>query len=157
MNATVQAAITAGLEALEVTSSLPSTPYGYGCDVSCAGDVDPRCNEVFDDALVLAEHCARRLDTPNGLPDDDSWGLSLSDYVNRPTTRRELNGLEGQIVSELIDDDRIEEVHAAVEASTDCTTLTVTMRIVPVDPIAGDFTLTLSVSDVGVLIEEMTR
>ena len=56
-----------------------------------------------------------------------------------------------------VDDDRIDEVHAAVEASTDCSTLTVTLRIVPVDPLVGDFTLTLSVSDAGVLIEEMTR
>lgn len=157
MNAIVQAAITAGLDALEVTSSIPSTPLGYGCDVSCAGDVDPRWREVSDDALVLAQHCARRLDTPSGLPDDDAWGLSLSDYVNRPTTRRELDQLEGRIVSELIDDDRIDEVRAAIEASTDCSTLTVTIRVVPVDPMIGDFTLTLTVSDAGVLIEEITR
>lgn len=156
MNTTVQAALTAGLAALETTSSVPEAPYGYGSDVSCESDVDPRWSEVTDDALVLAEYCVRRLDTPSGLPDDDNWGLSLSDYCNRPTTRRELDALEGAIVAELVDDDRIDEVHAVVEASTDCATLTVTLRIVPVDPLVGGFALTLSVSDVGVLIEEMT-
>jgi hypothetical protein len=139
------------------TRSSSTAPYGYGCDIWCESDVDPLWREVSDDALVLAQHCVRRIDTPNGLPDDDVWGLSLADYCNRPTTRRELDALEGAIVAELVDDDRIDEVHAVVEASTDCTTLTVTLRIVPVDPLVGDFSLTLSASDAGVLLEEMTR
>jgi hypothetical protein len=157
MNATVQAAITASLAALEVTSSIPEAPYGYGGDVWCEADVDPRWREVADDALVLAQSCVRRLDTPSGLPDDDEWGISLHDYLNRPTTRKELYALEGEIVAELVDDDRIDEAQATVEPSTDYSTLTVTLRIVPVDPNVGDFSLVLSVSDVGALLEEMTR
>lgn len=156
MNATVQAALTTGLAALTETSTLPEAPYGYGCDISCESDIDPRMDEVTNSALVLAQHCVRRLDTPTGLPDDDDWGMSLANYCNRPTTRQELYELEGEIVAELVDDDRVDEVHAAVEASTDCSTLTVVLRIVPLDPLANDFSLTLSVSDVGVLIEEMT-
>lgn len=157
MNDIVQAAITSGLAELEVTSSIPTAPYGYGGDMWCEADIDPRMTEVSDSALVLAQHCVRRLDTPSGLPDDDDWGLSLQDYLNRPTTREELYALEGEIVAEIVDDDRIDEVQAAVEASTDCTTLTVSLRIVPTDPLVNDFSLTLSVSDAGVLIEEMTR
>lgn len=156
MNNTVQAAITASLAALEVTSSIPTAPYGYGGDVWCESDVDARWREVSDSALVLAQHCVRRLDTPSGLPDEDDWGISITDYCNRPTTRRELYELEGTIVAELVDDDRIDEVHAEVEPSTDYSTLTVTLRIVPMDPLVDNFTLTLSVSDVGVLLEEMT-
>lgn len=156
MNDTVQAAIAAGLADLEITSSVPDAPYGYGSDIWCEGDVDPRWGEVSDSALVLAQHCVRRLDTPSGLPDDDLWGMCLGDYCNRPTTRQELYALEGELVAELIDDDRIDEVQAAVEASTDCTVLTVSLRIVPMDPQTNAFSLTLSVSDVGVLIEEMT-
>ncbi len=156
MNATIQAAIAAGLAELEATSSVPDAPYGYGSDIWCESDIDPRLSEVTDSALVLAQHCVRRLDTPSGLPDDDEWGISITDYCNRPTTRQELYGLEGAIVAELVDDDRIDEVHAAVEPSTDYSTLTVSLRIVPMDPNANDFSLTLSVSDVGVLLEEMT-
>jgi len=136
------------------TSSIPEPPFGYGCDLWCESDLDPRMAEVSDSALVLAQHCVRRLDTPNGLPDDDEWGMSLADYCNRPTTRQELYELEGAIAAELVDDDRIDEVHAAVEASSDCRTLTVTLRIVPMDPLS-EFSLTLSVSDTGVLLEEM--
>jgi hypothetical protein len=156
MNATVQAALTAGLAGLTETATLPEPPYGYGCDISCESDIDPRMDEVDESALVLAQHCLRRLDTPTGLPDDDDWGLSISDYCNRPTTRQELYALEGEIVAELVDDDRVDEVHAAVESSTDCFTLTVSLRIVPLDPLADDFSLTLSVSNAGVLLEEMT-
>lgn len=157
MSAIVKAAIAASLAELETTSSIPSEPYGYGGDVWCEADVDPRWREIADDALVLAQHCVRRLDTPSGLPDDDEWGMSLHDYLNRPTTRRELYGLEGAIVAELVDDDRIDEVRATVEASADGSTLTVSLRITPMDPLVGEFALTVSVTDTGALLEEMRR
>jgi len=157
MNSTVQAALTAALAELEVTSSIPDAPFGYGSDISCDSDVDPRWSEVSDSALVLAEHCVRRLDTPQGLPDQDDWGISITDYVNRPTTQQELYALEGAIIAELVDDDRIDEVQADVEASSDYRTLTVSIKIVPEDPLAEDFTMTLSVTDTGVLLEEMSR
>lgn len=157
MNATVQAAIAASIAELEVTSSTPTAPYYYGSDVSCASDVDPRWTEISDTALIIAEHCVRRIDTPVGLPDDSSWGLSITEYCNKPTTLQELRGLEGRIAAEYRKDDRIESVRVEVTSSTDYTTLTVKARIVPVDPMTGDFTLTLSASDAGVLIEEMSR
>jgi hypothetical protein len=65
--------------------------------------------------------------------------------------------LEGRIAAEWRKDDRIDDVRVEVTSSTDWKTLTVKARIVPVDPMVGDFTLTLSVSDAGVLIEEMSR
>ena len=157
MNATVQAAITAGLAALEPVSSIPEAPYGYGSDLWCESDLDPRMSEVSDSALVLAQHCARRLDTPSGLPDDDSWGISIGDYCNRPTTTQELYELEGSIVAELVDDDRIDEVTASVEASSDLRTLTVSIRVVPLDSAEASFTATRSVSDTALIIEEITR
>jgi hypothetical protein len=157
MNAIVEAALAVSLADLETTSSVPIAPYGYGGDVWCEADVDPRWREVSDSALVLAQHCARRLDTPSGLPDDDEWGMSLHDYINRPTTRRELYALEGSIVAELVDDDRVDTAQATVEANSDGSTLTITIRIVPVDPDVGDFTMTMSVSDTGAIIEEMRR
>jgi hypothetical protein len=65
--------------------------------------------------------------------------------------------LEGRIAAEYRKDDRIDDVRVEVTSSTDWKTLTVKARIVPVDPGSEDFTLTLSVSDAGVLIEEMSR
>jgi hypothetical protein len=155
MNAIVQAALDAAIADLEVTSSIPAAPYGYGGDMWCESDLDPRMTEISDTALVLAQYAVRRLDTPDGLPDDPNWGMSISEYCLRPTTRREIAALAGEIVAELRDDDRIDTVSAAVAVSTDYTTLTATIRIVPMDPEAGEFTLTLSVSDSEIRIEEM--
>lgn len=157
MNAVVQAALTAALAELDVTSSTPSAPFGYGSDLWCEGDLHPRMIEVSDDALLLAQYCLRRLDTPSGLPDVPEWGIDLASYLNRATTRRELAALEGLIITELTDDDRIDEVQATVTASQDQRTLWVKLRIVPLDPRAAEFTLTLSVSDAGLLLEELTR
>jgi hypothetical protein len=155
MNDTVEAAILAGLAGLTQTATIPASPFGYGSDMWCESDLHPRAEEVSDSVLVVAQHCVRCLDTPNGLPDDGEWGLSVGDYCNRPTTREELNALEGQIVSQLVDDDRVDDATAAVTASSDTRTLTIEIKIVPVDETSEEFTLTLSVSDVGVLREEI--
>jgi len=157
MNSTVETALAAMIADLEVTSSIPSASLGYGSDISCATDIDPQWVEISDTALIIAEHCVRRIDTPNGLPDVDEWGISITDYCNRPTTQKELFELEGQIISELIEDDRIDELRASVEVSSDFRTLTVNIRIVPFDPLVGDFAMILSVTDTGVIIQEITR
>lgn len=157
MNATVEAAILSGLAELTEAVSLPEAPHYYGSDMWCESDLDAGMIEVTDSALVVAQYCVRRLDTPEGLPDDDDWGISLADYLNRPTERSELDSLEGQIVAELVDDDRVDEVTAKVTASSDTKTLTVELRIVATDPYVNDFSLIATVSDVGVLLEEMSR
>jgi hypothetical protein len=110
--------------------------------------------EVSNSALVIAQYAIRRLSTPPGsLPDDPEWGLDLSAYCNRPTTARELAALEGEVESELIDDDRLGEVRAHVSSTGE--TLSVRLRIIPVDA-SKSFTLTLSVSKIGTLIEEIS-
>lgn len=157
MNSTVETALAEMIAELEVTSSVPTAPYGYGSDISCSTDVAPRWTEITDSALIIAEHCVRRIDTPNGLPDVDGWGISITEYCNRPTTRKELYELEGRIVSELIDDDRIDQIKVSIESNTDYTELNVYVRIVPYDALTDDFTLLLSVTDTGVIIEEITR
>lgn len=155
MNTTVQSAITASIASLDVTSSVPSTPFGYGSDIWCEADLHPRMTEVSEEALVLAQHCVRRLDTPNGLPDDDEWGISITDYLNLPTTTRELSEIQGAISAELRDDDRIDDLSVSVEFSTDYKEITVNLNIVPLDSLVNEFTLILSVTDVGIIIEEM--
>jgi hypothetical protein len=110
--------------------------------------------EVSNSALVIAQYAIRRLSTPPGsLPDDPEWGLDLSTYCNRPTTARELAALEGEVESELIDDDRLGEVRAHVSSTGE--NLSVRLRVIPVDA-SKSFTLTLSVSKIGTLIEEIS-
>jgi hypothetical protein len=132
MSDLVQSAITKGLAALTTTSTIPDAPLGFGSDLWCEDDLHPHMAEVSNSALVIAQYAIRRLSTPPGtLPDDPEWGIDLSSYCNRPTTARELAMLEGEIESELIDDDRIEEVRAGVSCSGE--TLSVRLRIIPVD------------------------
>jgi len=153
MSELVHGAITQGLAALKATSTVPKPPLGYGSDLWCEDDLHPHLAEVTGSALVIAQYALRRLSTPAGsLPDDPEWGLDLSGYCNRPTTSRELALLEGEIESELLDDDRIDEVRAQVSSSGN--TLSVRLRIIPVDA-SKSFTLTLSVSKISTLIEEL--
>lgn len=157
MNTTVQTAIAAAIAELEVTSNTPVAPFYYGSDISCDFDVDPNWNEVQDSALIIAQHCVRAIDTPTGLPDEPEWGISVTEFCNRPTTVQELRGIESSVSSEFRRDDRIENVLVSVSQSTDYTRMTIEARITPVDPMTDDFTLILSASDSGVLIEEMSR
>ena len=154
MSELVQRAITKGLAAITATSTVPRAPLGYGSDLWCEADLHPHLAEVKNSALVIAQYAVRRLSTPPGsLPDDPEWGIDLSSYCNRPTTSRELALLEGEIESELLGDDRVDEVRAQV-SSSDGGTLSVRLRIIPIDA-SKSFTLTLSVSKISTLIEEL--
>jgi len=155
MNFIVKNAIDESISLLTVTSSIPVAPFGYGSDLSCENDLDSRMTEVHESALVLAQYCVRRLDTPNGLPDNDEWGLSISEYLNFPTTLRQLSQIEGSISSELRDDDRIDDVSVSVQFSADYKEITINLGIKPLDSLVNEFTLILSVTDTGIIIEEM--
>ncbi len=157
MSTIVKNAIATSLSALTVTSSISKSPFGYGSDISCENDLDPRMDEIHESALVLAQHCARRLDTPNGLPDDDDWGISITDYLNLPTTTRELSELEGSISSELRNDDRVADIKTSVQFSADYKEITINLGITPLDSLVNEFSLILSVTDVGIIIEEMRQ
>jgi hypothetical protein len=152
----VHGAIRNGLAALTTTSTVPNAPFGYGSDLWCEDDLHPGMEEVTDSALVIAQYAIRRLRTPPGaLPDDPEWGIDLSAFCNRPTTNREHALLEGEIESELIDDDRVDEVRAHLWSNGNGGTLWVRLRITPVDS-NYPITLTLSVSPIETLIEEIS-
>lgn len=156
MSVLVKAAITEKLLALNATSTIPSAPFGYGSDIWGESDLSPQMEEISETALVVAQYAVRRLGTPKGtLPDDPNWGIDLSTYCNRPTTWRELASLESEIESELLDDDRVDQVRAQVSSSGDGVSLSVRLLIVPEDPNSKSFTLTLSVSPIEILIEEL--
>jgi hypothetical protein len=155
MSAIVKSAIEAGLADLEATTTVPDPPFGYGSDLWCEADLHERMEEVSDTALVLAQYAVRRLDTPSGLPDDGDWGMSLASYCNRGMTPRELSLLGSEVEAELADDDRIGFVTVEVTSAVDWKSLSVKIRIVPVDDDEG-FELILSVSPIEVLIEELS-
>lgn len=156
MNATLRAAIDAGLATLSRVMDAPTGALGYGTDISCTddlsepmADVDPRSTTAIAQALI------RRLDCPRGrLADDADYGLDVRGYLNRGTTAAELSGLAGAIRNEVEKDDRVSS--AIVQVSAALSSLSVRIRIVPADVDTAEFSLTLAVTDAAVLLQEIT-
>lgn len=157
MSAEVKAQIARDLATLTRVTDFPVAPFAYGSDIRGTFDLDPTMREVSaTSTLALAEALVRRLDTPRGsLPDDRNYGIDLRSYCNRGTTAADLRSLGGQVKSELSKDDRVDTVTVVVTPSLTGSSLALTIAVRPIDASIGPFTLTLSASDVGVLLEEI--
>jgi len=157
MSAEVEATIATELAALVQIADFPTAPFGYGSDISGALDLDPSMAETEGFAtLTLAQSIVRRLDTPRGtLPDDKNWGISISSYLNFGSTDQDIRQIAGQIRSELTLDDRIDSLTVRVAPSSTGSTLSIGIQVQPLAADAGPFTLTLSASDAGLILEEI--
>lgn len=151
----VRDAIAASVALLTRVAPTPQEPHGYGSDISCAYDVDPGVAELDGfTPLVLAQAILRRLDTPRGsLPDDASYGISLRQMLNAGVSRGELSRLSGVIRGEVSKDDRISSVTVKVTPSSDMSELDISLRVTPVDPALGPFTMTLAASSAEIVLE----
>lgn len=158
MNAIVADAIASETALLTREVATPVAPFGWGTDISCDRDLDEAMPEVSGD-LALAQALVRRLDCPRGaLPDDGDYGIDLRANLNRGLTVTEVRGLAGSIRSELTKDDRVDTVAVTVTPTPTGESLRVSIQVTPRDPsLGGPFSLTLAVTDGGVLVEEMTR
>lgn len=154
MSDLVRDAIAAELEALSRIQDAPAAPYGYGSDLSCAGDLDERMSEVDGSStLALAQAIARRLDCPRGkLPDDPDYGMDLRGYCNRGITAAEVRSLATRIQHEVAKDDRVASARVTLTPSPTGSSLRVEIAIVPADPSTA-FGLTLAVTSADVLID----
>lgn len=157
MNPILDEAIEASIALLTQDNDFAEAPLGYGSDISGAEDLDPDMNEVDPfSTLALSQAIARRLDCPRGgLPDDQDYGIDVRSYCNRGVTAAEINSLGGQIRGELLKDDRVDTLTVVVTPSDSGRTLAIEIRVTPVDPNTGDFTLTLSANDTSVIIEDI--
>lgn len=157
MNATVQAAITAELDALEREFDAPVAPFGYGADLACTDDLTETMDEVHPlSTRALAEALYRRLDCPRGgLPDDPDYGIDLRSYLNRGVTTRELRDLAGKIRTELEKDDRVERAFVTLTPAPDGSSFRVEIAVTPIDARVGGFTLTAALVDGALLLEEI--
>jgi len=157
MSAQVKAAIAAELALLEKTQDFPVEPFGYGSDISGDSDLDPDLNEVNPfTTLAIAQAVVRRLDCPRGsLPDDPNYGIDLRFYLNRGTATQDIISLGGQIRLEVLKDDRVDTLTVTVKPNPTGSVLTVELAVRPFDPDIGDFSLTLTASDAGVVLEEI--
>lgn len=138
-------------------TKIATTPAasGYGRDLLCIDDLDPRAKETDPASLeTLAQDLYHRLATARGqMPDDDDYGMDLAEFLHRPTTDAELLAMAGQVSAELRKDDRVSDVETTVTSSL--TSLTVTVEVTPKDPDLEIFKLIVSVVDGEVLLKEI--
>ena len=157
MNDTLATAIAAGLADLTRLRDAPTDPLGYGTDLACITDIDPRMASVSSTA-ALFQALVRRLDCPRGgLVDDRDYGFDLRGAMNRGLTRANLVGISSAVRAELEKDDRVESVSVTSTISSDGTELTVTARVRPYDESAGPFTLIVGVTSGAALLEAILQ
>jgi hypothetical protein len=129
---------------------------GYGTDLHCSSDLLETMDEITDPTSVeiLAEAITRRLDTPaGGLIDDPLYGLDLRAFLNRGTADSVLRQIENQVRGEVEADDRVDQATVSVAFGANFRSMTVTIRIVAVDPATGTFSMTLTVTSAAVVLE----
>lgn len=157
MTDAVRDAIAAAIAELERVTEVPSGPFGYGTDISCAGDLTETMEEVDGfSTLALAQALVRRLDCARGqLPDDPDYGIDVRSYCNRGATTQDIRSLASRIRGEVTKDDRVDTATVTVTPSSTGDELGVKVAVTPYDARLGPFTLTLAVTSAAVLIEEL--
>ena len=87
----------------------------FGEDLSLADDLTDTMS-VVSGTMLVAESDYRRLRTPSGaLIDDPDYGYDLMSLLSKAMTQAERATIPGHIVTELMKDDRHENVTATVE------------------------------------------
>lgn len=159
MNPTLREALDEGLATLTRVVATPVEPFDYGADVSCASDLAETMEDISEPRQILGEAIARRLDCPRGTnPDDADYGIDLRDMLHRGVTDSEMRTRTTAIEGELRKDDRILSSKVTLTPTATGDRIAILIVVVPRDPATGGpFTLTLALTDAGVLLEEMSR
>jgi phage baseplate assembly protein W len=156
MSQMVLDAIDVEIAALVREVPVPVAPFAYGRDLSCVLDLTEDMADVDENStLAIGQALVRRLITPNGtLFDEPDYGEDIRAYMNRGVTSRDLRGYEGKIRNEVTKDDRVAEARVTV-AMVAPTEMDIAIQVTPVDPVLGVFTLTLALTDAGLLLQEI--
>lgn len=127
---------------------------GYGRDLACITDLDPRLAEVDPMSPgAITQAVIRRFITPRtGLIDDADYGLDVRAHCNRGVTLRDLRALAGAMQGEAQKDDRVATATVIVTASSLGQVLSMQVEIVPADPALAEFSFTFAVTDASVLM-----
>lgn len=156
MSDVVRDAMAAGLVGIVPLATTPAAT-GYGRDLVCIDDLDPRGTETDPNSLAaLAQDLYHRLATRRTLlPDDPDYGNDLLELLSRGATQTDLLAMAGAISAEMRKDDRV------VDASTTLTVngdeMIVAIAITPRDPTIALFKLIVSVTDGATLLQEIIQ
>jgi len=140
--------INAEIAALDSLVPVPAEPFGYGTDLSCVSDLTPDMREVDPNSpQAIGESVVRFLTTErDSIPDAPGRGRNIYRLLNRPLSADDIIAEQSGISSEVLLDDRIDS------ATVDLTvvgrgSISIVIRITPVDPTLGGFDLVLAVTD----------
>lgn len=115
-----------------------------GIDIHCVDDIDPNF-ALVSGQKVLAQALARRLITPRGtLLEDPEYGFDLRAFLNDTHSAFRV---ESGIESELLKDERVDDVSATTTYDELSGRLTVEARVTSSE---GPFDFILGVTDVTV-------
>lgn len=156
MSDVVRDAMSAGLVGIVPLATTP-VASGFGRDLVCIDDLDPRGSETDPASLeALAQDLYHRVITARGrLPDDPDYGLDLIEFLHRPTTQTELLAMAGAVTAEMRKDDRVTDAETTLTANG--SSLTVQIAVTPKDPSIALFKLIVSVTDGATLLEEIIQ
>jgi hypothetical protein len=156
----VRDAIAADLALLAREVREPEAPFGYGVDLVCVSDLDPRLATTDPTTTQsLAQDLFHRCTTARGtLPDDPDYGEAVQRYLSAGLTQRELISIAGRLASECQKDDRVAAGGVNVTLTPDgISAFTVSITVEPADPDLVAFTLIMAVSNGEALLKAIAE
>lgn len=129
----------------------------FGKDVSCTNGLRP--GQFVTGTRLVAEAAYRRLTTPRGMlrggEDEANYGLDLLDAIGSVASQSAALALGGSIRNELLKDERIESVDAAVVLTRNGPAHELDITI-EAETREGPFTLTIAVDEVSVQLLDIS-
>jgi hypothetical protein len=146
------------VEELALLERVARTPdaEGYGVDLICIDDLDPKLAETDPSSVFsLAQDLYHRaIENRGAVIDDPDAGEHILSWLSQGTTNQELANRAGTLAAEFRKDDRVADVTIEVELDN-TKTLTVRAIVTPADPDQQEFTLIMSVTDGKALLQEI--
>lgn len=156
MNALLSARIAAGVAELSRVVDVPMEPFGFGSDLSCSTDLDPRVELSGDDPRVVLEAVARSLQCPTGgLVDDRAYGYDIVGALNRGLTADLIREIGGRVKVQVLADDRVGTCGVVVRPTPTGSAITIEIRGTLADSSRTSFALVLAAGTSAVLLQEM--
>lgn len=124
----------------------------FGRDLSCADDLEDDMAEV-EGPVVVAQAIYRRLYTPRGaLWQDPDYGLDLHDYLSRRMSAAEIAAIPGDVVKEILKDERVERATVKITKQT----FEALEIMINAEAGGGSFSLTISVTQAAVTLASVS-